>query len=54
MKGLIQAGLMVLVGLVVLAAAGPTLTKLAGALIPLVLFVGVVVALIRCVWFYTR
>jgi hypothetical protein len=54
MKGLIQAGLVALVGLVAVAAAGPTLTKLAGALVPLVLVVGVVVVVLRLVWCYTR
>lgn len=54
MKALRQALLLVIVGLVVLVAASPTLARLAGALIPLVLVVGVVVALLKCVWFYTR
>jgi hypothetical protein len=44
----------VILGLVVLAAASPTLIKLAGALVPIALVVGVVIALLRCVWFYTR
>jgi hypothetical protein len=46
-----------LLGIVMLAAlitAGPTLIRLAGTLVPLVLVVGVVIALLRCVWFYTR
>jgi hypothetical protein len=42
------------VALVVAAAAGPTLLRLAGALMPLVLVVGIVVAVLRMVWFYTR
>jgi hypothetical protein len=42
------------VGLVALVAAGPTLVSLAEALVPLVLVVGVVVAVLRVVWFYTR
>ncbi len=54
MNRLIQSTLLGIVGLVVLVAASPTLLKLAGALIPLVLAVGVVVALLKCVWFYTR
>lgn len=54
MNKLVQSILLGIVGLVVLAAAGPTLLKLAGGLIPLVLVVGVVVALLKCVWFYTR
>jgi hypothetical protein len=51
---LIQVLVLVIVGLVVVVAAGPTITKLAGVLVPLVLVVGVVVALLKCVWFYTR
>lgn len=54
MNKLIQAILLVLVGLVVLTAAGPTLIKLAGALVTPILVGGIVAALIRCVWFYTR
>lgn len=54
MNKLVQALVLGVVGLVVLVAASPTITKLAGALIPLVLVVGVVVALLKCVWFYTR
>jgi hypothetical protein len=37
-----------------LAAVGPTIVQLAGALVPLVLVVGVVAAVLRCVWFYTQ
>lgn len=54
MTKLIQALLLLTAGLVVLGAAGPTLAKLTGALIALVLVVGVVVALLKCVWFFTR
>ncbi len=54
MNRLAQCLLLAFVGLVVLAAAGPTLTKLAGALVPLVLVVGVVVAGLRLVWCYSR
>jgi hypothetical protein len=49
----VQAALLAVVGLVVLAAASPTFTKLAGALIPLVLVVGVVVAVLRWVFWMT-
>lgn len=35
-------------------AAGPTLTGLANALVPLVLVVGVIVAVLRIVWAATR
>jgi hypothetical protein len=44
----------VVVGLVALGAVGPALARLASALVPLVLLVGVVVAVLRAVWFYTR
>lgn len=54
MNKLIQGILLILVGLVVLAAASPTLTRLIGALVPLVMVVGIVVAVLRLVWFYTR
>jgi hypothetical protein len=53
MTKLIQAVLLALVGLVVLASATPALTKLAGALVPLVVVVGIVLALLRCVWWLT-
>jgi hypothetical protein len=51
---LIQATLLVLVGLVVMAASSRALIALAGALVTPILVVGIVVALLRCVWFYTR
>lgn len=54
MNKLIQALVLVLVGLVVLVAASPTITRLAGALITPIVACGIVVALLRCVWFYTR
>jgi hypothetical protein len=46
--------LAVVVGLVALSAAGPTIAHLIHALVPLVLVVGVVSAILRLVWFYTR
>lgn len=51
---LIQATLLVLVGLVVLAVSSRVLIALAGALITPFVVGGIVVALLRCVWFYTR
>lgn len=51
---MIQTLLLVLVGLAVLAAASPALGRLASALVPLVVVVGLVIALLRIVWFYTR
>jgi hypothetical protein len=44
----------VVVGLVVLTAATPALTKLAHALVPLIVAVGIVVALLKLVFWYTR
>lgn len=54
MNKLLPTLLFVIVGLVALVDAGPTLAHLIGALVPLVLVVGVVVAVLRLVWFYTR
>jgi hypothetical protein len=51
---LIQALLLVIIGLVVLAAASPALTKLVHSLVPLVVMAGVVVAVLRIVWAATR
>jgi hypothetical protein len=42
------------IGLVALVAAAPTLVRLASAVVPLVLTVGVVVVVLRLVWWYTR
>jgi hypothetical protein len=44
----------VVLGLVALGAVGPGLARLAGSLVPLVLVVGIVVAVLRLVWFYTH
>jgi hypothetical protein len=43
----------VVLGLVVLAAASPVLIRLAGALVAPVVACGIVVALLRCVWWLT-
>jgi hypothetical protein len=51
---LIQALLLVIIGLAVLASASRPLARLTGALVPLVLIVGVVVAALRIVWAVTR
>jgi hypothetical protein len=53
MTKLIHAGLIGIVGLVVLAAATPALTKLASALVAPLLIGGIVGALLRCVWWLT-
>lgn len=54
MNKLVSALMVAVVGLVVLAAAGPTITKLIHALVPFVLVLGIVGAVLRWVWFYTR
>lgn len=46
--------LLVVVSLWMLIAATPALTRLAGALVPLVLVVGIVAAVLRMVWATTR
>lgn len=43
-----------ILGLVLLTAAAPVLLELSSAVIPAVLVIGVVVALLRLVWFYTN
>jgi hypothetical protein len=42
------------IGLMVIAAAGPTLIRLAHALVPVVVVAGIVACAVRAVWFYTR
>ncbi len=54
MTKLLHAIGLVVVGLVVIAVAGPAFTNLIHALIPLIVTIGVVVALLRAAWFYTR
>lgn len=53
MTRLIQAGLIGIVGLAALVAAGPSLVRLVQALLPLVLVAGVVAAVLRMVWWLT-
>lgn len=54
MSRLTQAILLGIVGLVVLTTAGPTLSRLITALVPLVLVVGIVLAALQLVRYYTR
>lgn len=44
----------VILGVVAIGAVGPRIAQVIGALVQLVLVVGVVVAVLRVVWFYTR
>jgi hypothetical protein len=46
--------LVVFVIVVALAAVGPRIAQIINALVPLVLVVGIVAAVLRAVWFYTR
>jgi hypothetical protein len=54
MTKLMQSLVVGIAGLVAVAVAGPALTKLASALVPLVLVVGIVTAVLRLAWCYTR
>ena len=54
MTKLISTLALLVVGLVALGSVGPSLTRLVGALVPLMLVAGIVVAVLRLVWFYTR
>lgn len=54
MTKLLQSLVVGVAGLVAVAVAGPALTKIVGALVPLVLVVGIVTAVLRLVWSYTR
>ncbi len=53
MNKLIQAMLLGVLGLVVLAATSRVLVALAGALVGPIVACAVVVALLRCVWWWT-
>lgn len=53
MNKLPQLVLLGIFGLVVLAASCRALIALAGALLPLLVIAGIVVALLRCVWWLT-
>jgi hypothetical protein len=54
MSKLLHPLLLAIVGLVILAAAGPTITRLVRALVPLVLVVGIVAMAVHLVRYYTR
>jgi hypothetical protein len=46
--------LVVLAIVLALASVGPRIAQIIGALVPLVAVTGIVLALLRAVWFYTR
>ncbi len=54
MTKLLSTLAIVIVGLAALAFAGPALTQLIDLLVPLVLVAGIVAAVLRIVWAYTR
>jgi hypothetical protein len=54
MTKLISTLAVVVLGLVALGAVGPRIAVILNALVPLVLVVGVLVAVLRIVWWYTR
>ena len=54
MTKLLSTVMLLVVGLAALAVAGPALGKLVSALVPFVVVAGVVAALLRWVWWYTR
>ena len=54
MTKLVAALAFLIAGLVALGAVGPRIAQIIGALVPLVLVIGIVVAVLRAVWFYTR
>jgi hypothetical protein len=54
MNRLIQPLLLGIVALAVLTTAGPTINRLIDALVPLILVVGIVVAVLQLVRYYTR
>jgi hypothetical protein len=54
MTRLVQAILLMVVGLMAVGAVAPALARLAGALTPLVLVIGIVAAVLQLVRYFTR
>ncbi len=54
MTKLISTLAVVVLGLVALGAVGPRIAEIINAMVPLVLVAGIVAAVLRAVWFYTR
>jgi hypothetical protein len=54
MSNPVSAIVLGILGLAALVVASPTLTRLTSALVPLVLVVGIVAAVLRLAWSYTR
>jgi hypothetical protein len=54
MTRLVTTLVTVIFGLMLLAALGPEIDHLAGAVLPVVLVSGLVAGLLRILWWYTR
>ena len=54
MTKLVSTLAVLILGLVALGAVGPRIAQIINAMVPLVLVVGIVAAVLRAVWFYTR
>jgi hypothetical protein len=54
MTKLVSTVAILTLGLVALGAVGPRIAQIINALVPLVLVIGIVAAVLRAVWFYTR
>jgi hypothetical protein len=54
MTKLVTTLAVVVLGLVALGAIAPRIAQIMSALVPLVMVVGIVAAVLRVVWFYTR
>jgi|CZKG01.1.fsa_nt_gi hypothetical protein len=54
MTKLVSTLAIVILGLVALGAIGPRIAAMFAALVPVILVGGIVAAVLRVVWFYTR
>jgi hypothetical protein len=54
MTKLVSTIAIVVLGLVALGAVGPKIAAILAALVPVILVGGIIVAVLRLVWFYTR
>jgi hypothetical protein len=54
MTKLVSTLAILILGLVALGAVGPRIAQIINAMVPLVLVLGIVAAVLRAVWFYTR
>jgi hypothetical protein len=54
MTKLVSTLAILILGLVALGAVGPRIAEIINAMVPLLLVGGIVAAVLRAVWFYTR